>query len=483
MPVPQLDPKPADQPLYASREPIFPRRVAGTFRSLKWWIMGVTLGIYYLTPWIRWDRGPHMPDQAVLVDLANRRFFFFWIEIWPQQFHYVAGLLIMAGLGLFLFTSALGRVWCGYACPQTVWTDLFMAVERWIEGDRNARIKLYHAPWSREKLTKRAKKWGAYFLIGLATGGAWIFYFADAPTLLVDLITGQAHVIAYTSMLVLTATTFLFGGFAREQICIYACPWPRIQAAMMDDKTITVGYRHWRGEPRGKHRKREGAEQLGDCVDCNACVAVCPTGIDIRDGQQLACITCALCIDACDEVMAKVGSPRGLIDYVTLQDEAVETEGAAPIPLWRRILRLRTVVYFALWSAIGVAIVVSLFMRDSIDLSVARDRNPTYVVLSDGAIRNGYTIKVANQNNEPRSFVLSFRSDHPVEANLQGLEWLEFEVPADKVRSLRLFLTTLPFARDRERAPVEIWIEDQTTRERVAEETVFLGPDPEAIGP
>jgi len=214
-------------------------------------------------------------------------------------------------------------------------------------------------------------------------------------------------------------------------------------------------------------------------VDCNACVAVCPTGIDIRDGQQLACITCALCIDACDDVMGKVGKPRGLIDYVTLQDEAVETAGAAPIPMWRRVLRLRTMIYFVLWSGIGVAMVVSLFMRDTIDLTVARDRNPTFVVLSDGSVRNGYTIKIANQNNEPREFVLSFRSEHPIEANIQGPEWLRFEVEADKIRQMRLFLTTLPFANPRERAPVEIWIEDQVTRERVSSETVFLGPDPE----
>ncbi|MEM6744477.1 MAG: 4Fe-4S binding protein, partial [Pseudomonadota bacterium] len=246
----QLEPSPPDQPLYASREPIFPRRVKGLFRNLKWVIMAVTLGIYYVTPWIRWDRGPHMPSQAVLVDLANRRFFFFPIEIWPQQFYYIAGLLIMAGLGLFLFTSALGRVWCGYACPQTVWTDLFMWVEREIDGDRNARIKLYHGKWTKDKLKKRLKKYASWFGIALATGGAWVFYFADAPSLLWDLLTGQAHTVAYTSMFILTATTFFFGGFAREQICIYACPWPRIQAAMMDEDTLTIGYRDWRGEPR-----------------------------------------------------------------------------------------------------------------------------------------------------------------------------------------------------------------------------------------
>ncbi|MGG7568337.1 cytochrome c oxidase accessory protein CcoG [Rhodovulum sp. DZ06] len=470
------DPGPS---LYAARIPVFPRRVSGTFRSLKWWLMGLMLGIYYITPWIRWDRGPHMPDQAVLVDLASRRFFFFWIEIWPQQFYYVAGLLIMAGIGLFLFTSALGRVWCGYACPQTVWTDLFILVERWVEGDRNARIKLLKQPWSARKARLRMTKWTSWFLIALATGGAWVFYFADAPTLFMDLVTGQAHPVAYTSMLVLTATTFAFGGFAREQICTYACPWPRIQAAMMDESTITVSYRAHRGEPRGKHRKRQtdaDGVPLGDCIDCNACVAVCPMGIDIRNGQQLECITCALCIDACDDVMKKIGKPRGLIDYCTLEDERLEAAGETHPPIWRRIFRIRTLVYFVLWSGIGVAMVVSLFMRDSIDLTVARDRNPTFVMLSDGNVRNGYTIKVANMNNEPHTFTLSQRSEMPLSMDIQGEEWLEFTVPADETRHLRVFLTTLPFANLQERSEVEIWIEDQATRERSAEHTLFLGP-------
>ena len=474
MAVQQLKPPPPDAPLYASREPIFPRRVKGTFRTLKWWIMGVTLGIYYLTPWIRWDRGPHMPDQAVLVDLANRRFFFFWIEIWPQQFHYVAGLLIMAGLGLFLFTSALGRVWCGYTCPQTVWTDLMMTVERWIEGDRNARIKLHHARWDARKARLRATKWLVWLLIAVGTGGAWVFYFADAPTLFVDLFTGQAHMIAYVTVAILTFTTFLFGGIAREQICIYACPWPRIQAAMMDDKTITVGYREWRGEPRGKHQKGK-EDQFGDCIDCNACVAVCPTGIDIRDGQQLACITCALCIDACDDVMAKIGKPRGLIDYVTLEDEQGQVKGQTHAPILRRILRPRTMLYFVLWSGIGVAMVVSLFLRDSINLTVERDRNPVYVQLSGGEIRNGYTLRVSNQNHEPRDFVLSFRTDLPLEAQIQGEEGLTFTVPADQQRALRLLLTTLDGAPS-ERAAVQLWIEDLETRERVSADTLFLAP-------
>ena len=248
--------------LYAAREPIFPRRVSGKFRTLKWVIMAITLGIYYLLPWIRWDRGPELPDQAVLLDLAGRRFYFFWIEIWPHEFYFIAGLLIMAGLGLFLFTSALGRVWCGYACPQTVWTDLFLLVERKIEGDRNAQLRLWKAKWDMRKIRLRLSKWAVWLLISVATGGAWVFYFTDAPTLLVDLFTFNAPFVAYASIGILTATTFIFGGFMREQVCIYMCPWPRIQAAMMDPETLTVGYRSWRGEPRAKgKRRREMSEE------------------------------------------------------------------------------------------------------------------------------------------------------------------------------------------------------------------------------
>ena len=179
--------------LYAAQEPVFPRRVTGRFRRFKWAIMAVTLGIYYLSPWIRWDRGPNLPDQAILVDMAGRRFFFFWIEIWPHEFYFIAGLLIMAGLGLFLFTSAMGRVWCGYTCPQTVWTDLFILTERWIEGDRNARVRLWKAKWDMHKWRLRLVKWLVWALIGLATGGAWVFYFTDAPSLAVDLVQGNAH--------------------------------------------------------------------------------------------------------------------------------------------------------------------------------------------------------------------------------------------------------------------------------------------------
>ncbi len=465
--------------LYAAREPVFPRRVKGNFRTLKWWIMAVTLGIYYITPWIRWDRGPALPDQAVLVDLANRRFFFFMIEIWPHEFYFVAGLLIMAGLGLFLFTSALGRVWCGYACPQTVWTDLYILVERWIEGDRNARVRLWNQKWDARKTRLRLTKWAVWLLIGLATGGAWVFYFTDAPTLLRDLLAFQAHPIAYATIGILTFTTFFFGGFAREQICIYACPWPRIQAAMMDEETITVAYRDWRGEPRGKHRKAEGAEALGDCIDCGACVAVCPMGIDIRNGQQLACITCALCIDACDDVMAKIGKPRGLIDYIALSDEKRERAGEKPRNIWTHIFRPRTLLYTALYAAVGIGLTVALFLRDEIGLTVAPVRNPTFVTLSDGSIRNTYEVRLRNMQLEDRRFLISMTAGERFLLGVEGAEDFTVTVPANQQAIVRVYVTA-PAGSAAALAPrtdIRLWVTDldSTTRQRAFKDTVFHG--------
>lgn len=482
--------------LYAAREPIFPKRVSGHFRNLKWAIMVVTLGIYYITPWIRWDRGPQLPDQAVLVDLAGRRFFFFWIEIWPHEFYFVAGLLIMAGLGLFLFTSALGRVWCGYTCPQTVWTDLFIQVERWVEGDRNNRIRLLRQKWDAKKARLRITKWTIWLMIAVATGGAWVFYFADAPTLLYQLVTFQAPAAAYSTVALLTATTFVFGGFMREQVCTYMCPWPRIQAAMMDEDTITIGYRDWRGEPRGKHRKQHetvAAEtrtatakgqaaapvgvQLGDCIDCNACVNVCPMGIDIRDGQQLECITCGLCIDACNEIMDKIGKPRGLIDYMALTDERRERAGETPIPVWKHILRVRTMLYTVLWAGIGIGLLVALFLRPDLSISVAPVRNPVYVLLSDGTIRNTYDVRIRNKHGEDRDFAVSLTSDLPLTLAVEGEDDAAILVPANSTKLARVYVLAEPGSQAARTAVTKgwIWVEDTVSQERAGEKTVFNG--------
>ncbi|WP_144291647.1 cytochrome c oxidase accessory protein CcoG [Rhodoligotrophos appendicifer] len=486
------------QSLYAPRIKIFPKRAAGFYRQLKWWIMAVTLGIYWITPWIRWDRGAYAPDQAVLVDLANRRFYFFFIEIWPQEFYYVAGLLIMAGLGLFLVTSVLGRAWCGYTCPQTVWTDLFIAVERMIEGDRNARMKLDKAPWTFEKLRKRVSVNVLWLLIGLCTGGAWIFYFADAPSLARGLVTFEAPAIAYTTMAILTATTFVFAGYMREQVCTYMCPWPRIQGAMLDESSLIVTYNGWRGEPRSRHQKRAEAQGLpvGDCVDCNACVAVCPMGIDIRDGEQLECITCALCIDACNDVMAKVDKPLGLISYTTLDDYQRSTQQAERLGrveatklqqpfTWRKIFRPRTILYSALWMAVGIAMMVSLTMRDRLGLNILPDRNPLFVTLADGSIRNGYTIKILNMQTVPQRFeiaLVDLQGGSLWQAGEEdvGRSHLEVEAGADQVKEMRIFVRQ---ARDAVRPGVQnfaLTARNLSTGEVSTETTEFHAPDPGA---
>jgi len=481
--------------LYKGREPIYPRRVSGRFRTLKWWIMGITLGIYYITPWIRWDRGPYAPDQAVLVDLAGRRFYFFMIEIWPQEFFYVAGLLIMAGIGLFLITSAVGRAWCGYTCPQTVWTDLFIWVERLVVGDRNTRIKLDNSPWTLRKIRLVTTTHAIWLVIAVATGGAWIFYFADAPTLLGQFVRGDAPMSAYVTVGILTFTTYTLGGLMREQVCTYMCPWPRIQAAMMDEHSLTVTYNDWRGEPRSRHAKRAAAEGriTGDCIDCNACVAVCPTGIDIRDGQQLPCITCALCIDACDDVMTKIGKPRGLISYTTFHDYAQNTARAAAegieaararqvLPGLREVMRPRVFIYTAVWCLIGVMMLVAVIMRDRLDLSVARDRNPNYVALSDGSIRNGYTVKIMNMEPTPRTF------DFGLVGLPGGLMWspdihtdeparrFAVPVPPDQVREFRVFVKADPADLDEIPEPFAFRTFEMGGREASETPTIFEAP-------
>jgi cytochrome c oxidase accessory protein FixG len=469
-----------DGGLYARRADIFPRAVDGFYRRLKWYVMAATLAVYYVTPWLRWDRGPYAPDQAVLVDLAHRRFYFFGIEIWPHEFYFVAGLLVMAGVGLFLVTSAVGRAWCGYACPQTVWTDLFLHIERFIDGDRNAQVRLKNAPWSPAKVARRLVKHGAWLTVGLLTGGAWIFYFADAPALLHAFLHGEAPTVAYATVSVLTATTYVFGGLMREQVCIYMCPWPRIQSAMLDERSLMVTYKDWRGEPRSHGTKR--SEGAGDCIDCKACVQVCPTGIDIREGPQLACITCALCIDACDEMMAKVGRPRGLIDYATLESCQAEAAGAPPVPIARTLTRPRTLFYVGLWAMVGLALMFALGNRTRLDLTVGHDRNPLWVRMSDGDIRNAYTIKLRNMESRPRTVWLTLdglanaRMWDSTDAESAAAATLRFTVPADSVEQRRIYLRSP--AQTEDSVPIGFTVtaaDDAKAQDRV--ESRFEGPE------
>lgn len=444
------------QHFFEARRKVFPRKVDGTFRRLKWAIMAVTLTIYYVTPWLRWDRGPYAPGQAVLIDLEHRRFYMFAIEIWPHEFYYVAGLLVMAAIGLFLVTSAVGRAWCGYACPQTVWTDLFVHVERWIEGDRNAQIRLERAPWGPAKIVKRGSKFAAWLVIAALTGGAWIFYFADAPTLARAFANGTAPMVAYATVGILTFTTFTLGGLMREQVCIYMCPWPRIQSAMMDEKSLSVTYKAWRGEPRSHGLKRSqpavsladlatGEARIGDCIDCGACVAVCPTGIDIREGPQIGCITCGLCIDACDEMMLKVDREPRLIGYTTEADAKRARAGEVPVPVLKRLFRPRTIVYFLVWAGIGCGMLFALGSRTRIELSVAQNRNPLWVRLSDGSIRNSYVVKVRNMEARPREVEIGIAGIDGVVWNEEGSREtagrsVQMTVGADQVAKTQLFV-------------------------------------------
>jgi len=472
--------KKENRALYKKRTKIHAKRTTGMYRSLKSWMIVVLLAIYYVTPWIRWDRGPGAPDQAVLIDFVSQRFYFFFIEIWPQEVYYLAGLLIMAGIGLFFITSLFGRAWCGYACPQTVWTDLFVAVERLVEGDRAARIHLDNAPMSLRKFTKRALKFSIWLIISLGTGGAWVFYYADAPTLMMDLITFQASSIAYATIGVLTFTTFSLGGLMREQVCIYMCPWPRIQAAMMDEESAIVTYRGDRGEPRGPYRKGESWEERGDCVNCNQCVVVCPTGIDIRDGQQLECITCALCIDACDGVMAKVGRPQGLIAYASLGGEHRRAQGDSS---GIRLFRVRTLIYLLAWAGVGLIMLYSLANRTDLDINVLRDRNPLFTELSDGRIRNGFTFKILNMASEQRTLILSIQGLPGARLKVVGSEDLGesttpyFTVKPDRVHSVRLLVSAPRDALPSDAVDVRFILNEVNATSKAHYDSVFRGPE------
>jgi cytochrome c oxidase accessory protein FixG len=436
-----------DEPLYVASPKIYPQKVSGTFRRIKWAVLLVTLGVYYLTPFVRWDRGPGAPSQAVLVDFPARRFYFFFIEIWPQEVYYLTGLLIVAAMTLFLMNAVAGRVWCGYLCPQTVWTDLFFAVERFFEGDRRARMHRDDGPWTRDKLLRKAGKHAVWLMIAWWTGGAWVLYFADAPTLVKDLATFQAPFVAYAAIGVLTFTTYTLAGHMREQVCVYMCPWPRIQAALTDEYALNVTYRRDRGEPRASVKKsavlRDKGLPAGDCVDCDQCVAVCPTGVDIRDGASLGCIQCGLCIDACDTVMGKIGRPNRLIGYDTEVNIRRRADGLAPI---FRLVRVRTLLYIGIIAIAGGIMLHTLVTRATLGVSALHDRNPIFVQLSDGGVRNGYTVRILNKQPQPRTLTLAFEGLPGATLAIVGVTTAEadrhvVEVGPDQTRELRVLVT------------------------------------------
>ncbi|QGM44787.1 cytochrome c oxidase accessory protein CcoG [Methylocystis heyeri] len=471
------------EPIVAPPHKVYPKKVLGEFRRIKWGIQLFTLTVYYLLPFVRWDRGPNEPSQAVLLDLQHRRFYFFFIEIWPQEVYYATGLLIIAALTLFLMNAVAGRIWCGYMCPQTVWTDLYIMTERWIEGDARDRIRKDAGPWTAQKIREKLTKHFLWLLIAWWTGGAWVLYFADAPTLVYKLATfapgcGEA----YMWIGIFTFTTYVFAGVMREGLCLHMCPWPRIQASLTDEYALNVTYRYDRGEPRQSVKQaaalRAKGLPAGDCVDCGQCVAVCPTGVDIRKGASLGCIQCGLCIDACDGVMEKVGRPPRLIGYDT---EMNVKRRACGQPAIYKPIRARTVLYAALIAGIGGFMIFTLATRANLHLSVLHDRNPLTVKLSDGGVRNAYTIHVANMNPEPRRFVLEVAGAAGAQMEAVGAPRdaegrIVLDVGADQTREARILLTIHGGPADRKPLPLEFSMREIETGRSVTARDAFLWP-------
>ena len=418
--------------LFKKQEKIYPRRVWGRFRKLKWAAMITLLTIYYGAPWLRWHRGGQSPDQAILIDLNHTRAYFFGIEIWPQEVYYITGILILAAVGLFFVTSLFGRVWCGYACPQTVWTDLFVWVERIVQGDRNARKKLDESKWTIEKIRKKGLTHIIWLIIGLCTGGAWVFYFNDAPTLFDQIVHFDVPWSVGGWILGLTFSTYLMAGFAREQVCTYMCPYARFQSAMFDKDTLIIAYDEARGEPRGKHKMGDSWEGKGHCIDCDSCAVVCPMGIDIRHGLQMECIACGLCVDACDNVMEKIGLPRGLIHY--------DTESKTTFNPFRP----RTFWYGGIIALVGCLMLYSLLTRSPLEMNVIHDRNPLFVKLTDGSVRNGYNITIINKHHEDKNYALTVQGLENASVRVQASSDIladNLPVFADSVGHFRVFIT------------------------------------------
>ena len=380
---------------YVAHEKIHPREVAGRYARLRVLSAWVLLGLFYAGPWVEWHQ-----RQAVLFDLPARKFYIFSLVLWPQDFIFLTGLLIIAALTLFFVTALAGRLWCGYACPQTVWTEVFLWMERVTEGSRTERIKLDRASWGAGKLGRKALKQFLWVSFALWTGITFVGYFTPIRTLLVEIANFSVGPWEAFWTLFYGFATYGNAGYLREQVCKYMCPYARFQSAMFDRDTLIITYDAERGEPRGARRRGTDprAAGLGSCIDCTWCVQVCPTGIDIRKGLQIECIACAACIDACDTVMDKMGDARGLIRYTT--QNALERKPS-------RILRPRILVYGALLLALMTAFGTALVLRKQVDVDVIRDRNALYRLLDDGRVENVYNVKILNKTEAPHRFVVA----------------------------------------------------------------------------
>jgi cytochrome c oxidase accessory protein FixG len=419
--------------LYEVRRKIYPRAVSGVFAAWRWALVWFTQLLFYGIPWISWGGRP-----LVLFDLEARRFYLPGVVLYPQDFIYLTGLLVISALALFLFTAVAGRLWCGYACPQTVYTEIFMWAERLVEGDRNARMKLDQSVMSANKLARKAGKHALWLLIALWTGITFVGYFTPIRELLGEILTLSTGPWQTFWVLFYGFATWGNAGFMREQVCKYMCPYARFQSAMFDRDTLIITYDSARGEPRGSRPKKAdpAAMGLGSCIDCNLCVQVCPTGIDIRNGLQYECIGCAACIDACDQVMDKMSYPRGLIRYTTENALAQGWRGSA---LLRRVLRPRVLVYSAILLSITIALFSHLLLRSPVKLDVIPDRSLGREV-EEGMIQNSYRLQLINSSETARTFVVEVDGIESVFITGQTA----FEVGPTGVRMVPVTVRTQP---------------------------------------
>ena len=387
----------AVEPAYVAHQKIYPREVGGRFARLRVAAVLSLLGLYYILPWIRWDA-----RQAVLFDLPARKFYIFSLAFWPQDFIFLSWLLIIAALSLFFFTALAGRLWCGFACPQTVWTEVFVWLERLAEGKRAQRMKLDRAPWSAAKLGRKTLKYVLWTACALWTGFTFVGYFTPIGTLAREILAGTPGPWELFWILFYGFATFGNAGLLREQVCKYMCPYARFQSAMFDRHTLIISYDEARGEPRGARQRASNHRSmgLGDCIDCTLCVQVCPTGIDIRAGLQYECIACAACIDACDGVMDRMGYARGLIRYAT--EAGVQGRRA-------KILRPRMILYGSALAVLIVGFVTAIALRNPIAIDVLHDRNGLYRVIGNDTVENVYLVRLLNKDEHAHRLALSAR--------------------------------------------------------------------------
>jgi cytochrome c oxidase accessory protein FixG len=416
IPVVPVEPAADEVGLYEIRKKIYPRSVTGRFARWRLALIILTQVVFYGLPWLYWNG-----RQAVLFDLAARKFYIFGLVFWPQDVIYLTVLLILSALSLFLFTAIAGRLWCGYACPQTVYTEIFLWIERKIEGDRLARIRLDAASLSLEKFVKKALKHTAWIALAIWTGYTFVGYFEPIRDLGVRTITWDLGGWESFWIVFYGFATYGNAGWMREQVCKYMCPYARFQSVMFDHDTLVIAYDKRRGEPRGARARtvESRAAGLGDCIDCSICVQVCPTGIDIRHGLQYECIGCAACIDGCNQVMDKMGYPRGLIRYAS--ENALE-QGQGAGTMWRRVFRPRTLVYTAVLLAVAAAAGVSLYLKNPLKMDVIRDRGALARESAPGIVENVYRIQIMNTDEKQRSFRLTV-------AGLPGIEVVDLAQP------------------------------------------------------